>query len=417
MEKRYFPIKSDTACQAKWSHNALNLQVGKTSSCCKIEPVSFTAEDFDNFHNLPIYQKERQQMLDGQRPSRGCEICWNIEDAGGESYRLFHNKLLDQAPSELDKDPTTLKVTPTVLTLGFNNVCNLKCLYCGDQFSSQIFTENRKFGSFSKDGVTIKNVLTEQPPDNALLMRKFWNWLDRNYEKLKRLEIVGGEPFFQQELDQLLDFMLERTNIRLEFEIISNLAVPQKKINQNCEKIKRLVSEKRIARFELLSSIDCWGSEQEYVRSNLDLTIWKENFEYFAGQDWCKLSIHQVMTSLTVMSMPDLIDYINNQKQKNKRQISQFVSTPHGTYSFLDLKVLGYENIREVEQDILAKLDDDQAVTTVNGMFSLAKKYQTDRQELNKMLIFLNEIDQRRGTDWRNTFPWLLIIMEDNDVV
>lgn len=417
MGEKYFPIKSDSACQAKWSHNALNLQVGKTSNCCKVEPVSFTEEDFDNFHNLPIYLSERQQMIDGKRPGRGCELCWEIEDAGGESYRQFHNKLLDQIPQELYTDPTSLSVIPTVLTIGFNNVCNLKCLYCGDQFSSQIYTENRKFGSFNKDGVQIKNVLEEIPEDNSGLMQKFWNWLDQNYEKLRRLEIVGGEPFFQKELDQLLDFMLERTNKRLEFEIISNLAIPQKKINQNCEKIKKLVAEKRVGRFELLASVDCWGPEQEYVRSNLDLSIWKENFEYFAKQDWCKLSIHQVMTSLTVMSMPDLIDYIDLQRQKHQKEIAQFVSNPHGTHSFLDLKILGHDNVKEIEKKILSKLNDKQALITVKGMFALVAKYQTDRQELRKMLLFLNEMDRRRETNWKDAFPWLVNIMEENNVV
>lgn len=417
MGEKYFPIKSDSACQAKWSHNALNLQVGKTSNCCKVEPVSFTEEEFDNFHNLPIYLNERQQMVDGKRPGRGCELCWEIEDAGGESYRQFHNKLLDQIPEELYTDPTSLSVIPTVLTIGFNNVCNLKCLYCGDQFSSQIYTENRKFGSFNKDGVQIKNVLEEIPEDNSGLMQKFWNWLDQNYEKLRRLEIVGGEPFFQKELDQLLDFMLERTNKRLEFEIISNLAIPQKKINQNCEKIKKLVAEKRVGRFELLASVDCWGPEQEYVRSNLDLSTWKENFEYFAKQDWCKLSIHQVMTSLTVMSMPDLIDYIDLQRQKHQREIAQFVSNPHGTHSFLELKILGHDNIKEIEEKILSKLNDKQALITVKGMFALVAKHQTDRQELKKMLLFLNEMDRRRETNWKNSFPWLVNIMEENNVV
>lgn len=416
MGEKYFPIKSESACQAKWSHNALNLQIGKTSCCCKVEPVSFTAEEFDNFHNLPIYLIERQQMINGERPARGCEICWDVDDSGGESLRQFYSKLPNLAPFELEDDPTATNVTPTVLTLGFNNACNLKCLYCGDQFSSQIYTENLKFGSFNHNGVVIENVLTESTT-NTDIVDKFWAWLDRNYEKLRRIELVGGEPFFQKDLDRLLDFMLKRKNTHLQFQIVSNLAVAQKKINQNCEKIKQLVSEKRISRFELLSSIDCWGNEQEYVRSNLDLEIWKENFEYFARQKWCKLSIHQVISSLTIMSVPGLLDFVNMQKKKHNKRISQFLSNPHGTHSFLNLRVLGYDNLREIERVILSKIDDEQATVTLNGMFALAKKHKTDRQELEKMLIFLNEIDRRRETNWRGTFPWLVNIMEEQNVV
>ena len=50
MTEKYFPIKTDTACQLKWSHSTVFLTTLSTASCHRVEHNKFDLETFD-FHN------------------------------------------------------------------------------------------------------------------------------------------------------------------------------------------------------------------------------------------------------------------------------------------------------------------------------------------------------------------------------
>jgi hypothetical protein len=49
-EKKYFPIKTATACQLKWAWSTINLPKGITQSCHRVDPHPFDINSF-NFHN------------------------------------------------------------------------------------------------------------------------------------------------------------------------------------------------------------------------------------------------------------------------------------------------------------------------------------------------------------------------------
>lgn len=419
MEKRYFPIRSETACKLKWSWNTINLQTGKTASCCKAKYVDIDINDFDNFHNYPHNLESRQSMLNGQQPSE-CNFCWTVEEHNGGSWRKYHNQIPNGYPLELDHNES-ITVIPTILEVYFTNVCNLKCLYCSDLNSSQIQDENRRFGTFNKNGVVIKSLNTSIP-DVEGLTEKFWLWLEKNYKNLQRLQILGGEPFFQKELLQLIDFMEQNENPNLEFEIVSNLATTQERIRKPIERIKTLIASKKIARFEILASIDCWGAEQEYIRSNLDLDLWQKNFEYIAEQKWIVLSFNQVISSLTIFTVPELLGYINQIRQKFNRKIGHQLTPVSYSHSFLDISVLGKRALEDTIQSVYEKMDlsdwqTNQAKILLEGIFSNIIDINPNQIELNKLIVFLDEIDRRRGYNWKQTFPKLLTIMRDHNVV
>ena len=49
----YFPIKTDTACQSKWSWSTVWLNRGTSSSCHRVDDFPIPVDDFGSFHNLP----------------------------------------------------------------------------------------------------------------------------------------------------------------------------------------------------------------------------------------------------------------------------------------------------------------------------------------------------------------------------
>ena len=147
--RKVFPIQTATSCQLKWVWSTVYLITGETASCHRTNHHKFNYETF-NFHNTEEKLQDRQRMLEGQWPEKGCEYCRNIELAGGASDRItnldFWN--FDQ-PKELQLNLTATTVTPRILEIYFNNTCNLKCTYCGPHFSSLWNDELTRFGDIT----------------------------------------------------------------------------------------------------------------------------------------------------------------------------------------------------------------------------------------------------------------------------
>jgi len=408
MTDKYFPILTDTACQLKWTWSTVYLYEGKTNSCHRVGLSDIDSENFDSFHNTPKKLLDRSLMLDGQWPTGGCEYCKNIEDSGGQSDRQFQLQIPNLTPPELDSDPTAINVTPRILEVYLDNVCNMSCIYCWDGFSSRIQQENVKFGDFSSNGVEIKNYSVKHH-DHAKLTGSFWGWMEKNSTTLSRLHILGGEPFYQAEFEICMKFLETHYNPRLEFNIVSNLKVSMPKLENFVERIKNLIASRRIKRFDLTASIDCWGNEQEYIRYGIDMNQWQKNFDYLAGQKWITLNINQTITGLGIKSMPSLIKYIN-QHRKTRPIGHYFMACVNRSPLYPGIFGTGFFD--EDFKNILAEMPNDSwqhtnARNMMAGLQSEFNSHQRNETELSKLRTFLNEIDRRRGLKWQETFPWL----------
>jgi organic radical activating enzyme len=410
---KYFPIKTDTACQLKWTWSSIYLYTGTTNSCHRVATTVLTTDTIENFHNLPKKIADRQLMLNGEWPTGGCEYCKKIEDAGGSSDRMMQLNVPNLVPPELDQDVSATQVTPRIVEVYFDNVCNMACVYCEDRYSSKIQQENRRFGRFEKNGLIIDNT-NQQHDQQVELTDKFWQWMEQNYTTVRRLHILGGEPFYQKQFDVCLDFLYNHKNIDLEFNIISNLMIEPAKFRQHIERIKKIVAAKKIKRFELTASIDCWGPEQEYVRYGLNLEQWKKNFEFLVKEKWITLNINQVISALTIKSMPGLIEYVN--LQRSTREIGHhLITVVHPSYMNPDIFGPGYFDkdfdltLDLMPTDTWQQKEIKKYMSGVKLQVASAKK---NPQEILKLRTYLDELDRRRNQSWQETFPWLINELE-----
>jgi organic radical activating enzyme len=409
MPDKFFPIKTDTACQLKWTWSTIQLYSGATNSCHRVGTSIIDPDNFDSFHNTEKKLQDRKMMLEGQWPTGGCEYCQNIEKSGGQSDRQFHLQIPSLVPPELDVDPIATHVTPRILEVYLDNVCNMSCVYCWDGFSSRIQQENIKFGDFASNGIEIKNTSVRHP-EHKKISDAFWHWMEENYQSLRRFHLLGGEPFFQPQFETCLEFLETHHNPELEFNIVSNLKVPASKLQNFVERVRRLIATKRIKRFDLTCSIDCWGQEQEYIRYGIDLSAWKQNFEYIAKQKWIVLNINQTITGIGIKSMPELIDYVNQQR-KDRTIGHYFMACVNISHLYPGIFGAGFFD-KDFER-ILAVMPNDtwqhkQAYNMMQGLQSEFNVHSRNNQELLKLRIFLDEIDRRRNLDWKQTFPWLV---------
>lgn len=433
-KETYFPLKDvGKCCSNKWGWSTIWLNAGTTSSCHRVEQVPIDFNNFDNFHNLPKKIEDREKMLRGEWPhgsdkgnaltadrENGCQYCQRIEESGGISDRLQVNDQFNYEShiNELESDPMATHVTPTTVEIFAENTCNLRCIYCSAGLSSRIDDEDKKFGPILFRGehplTTSKGNVDHAP----LLMEKFLDWLDKNIQSLARLHLLGGETYIQHKLlESVFDILERNPNPTLCLNIFSNFNAPRKYFYTYNERIKDLQSRGHLQRFDLTFSIDCWGPQQSYVRSGLDLDLAEEYWAWACNEkikgddtDWLYLNINQTIGSMTIKTMPDLIEMIY--KHSGDKLVGHYFSFLQG-FSFQQAEIFDWSLWEEDFERILGTMKRDtenqqDAYDRMLGIRDTYKKHcKRNEIEIEKLHCYLDELDRRRGTDWRSLFPYL----------
>jgi organic radical activating enzyme len=405
---RHFPIHSSTACKSKWNWSTLYLATGTTSSCHRVEKNHIPIDNFNSFHNLPNKLNDRELMLKGQWPTGGCSYCKNIEEVGGVSDRQYHLHIPNAIPDELLIDSTSLVVTPKIVEVYLNNICNLSCVYCHETFSSKIETENNKFGKIQIVEENLKfngNLLNRTERKTYFVY--FCKWLEQNIHSLERLQILGGEPFYQKEFKDVLKIIKANGHRNLTLNIVSNLMVSD--LYEQIAEIKEIILSKKLKKLSIIASIDGWGNEQEYARYGLQMQTFLNNFEFLVQEKWIELGINQTITALTLKSIKDLYNYIN--LKKNNRKININFSLVMG-HEYLNPKIFGknfwVNDMKEILQ-LMPESNETEKITKnyMEGIFSYISSSEQNIEQIQNLKLYLDEIDRRRNLDWRKTFPYL----------
>lgn len=406
----WFPPQGKTVCLQKWSQVSLYLWENASSSCHRNLNADIP-DDYD-FHNTEPVIKHRGKMLNGEWPSdgRGCEHCRDQELAGGMSDRLnFLSRPENQryVPIELYKDPTAVKVNPTQLSVHFNNKCNMKCLYCGPTLSSSWVKEVAQY----EDLKTIQFDPWEIDASYKHRLNKFFKWMDKNYQNLKAFDLLGGEPFIQPEVWDCVDWMIEHPNLECDVEIYSNMQIKPNLFIRKMQKLKELVKTVREVRF--VASIDCWGPASEYIRSGLNLETFETNMNYLIQEcPEIAASMNWTVSSLSIPYISDLVkktidwNKIRSVSVNYNKCIDPIIYDPHimptGVYTNY------IEEILRLNEEMFK--GDPVSKTYAEGIFNEIENSPSIPHKIIELKQQLDTLDSRRGTNWKETFPWLINI-------
>lgn len=429
MHNKIFPIKNDPACLLKWGFSSVYLNVGQSNSCHRCLPSPIPLDDFASFHNLPDKVQARQDMLDGKWPEKGCwQYCGKMEELGGLSDRLLQLQKLeypDLVAPELWNDATATTVTPTMLEVYFQNTCNMKCMYCRPDQSSQWEQELRTLGPMKTRVITVPEKTSKSDYNRRL--SDLWKWLENNHATLRRYHVLGGEPFLLDETEQSFDFWLAHPNDKLVFTMFSNLNIEIGRFQHMLEKMRELVEKRCVYKFELTVSIDCWNPQAEYVRYGLDLDTFVRNFDIVNNLDWLDLHVNSAVTALTIKSMPELLSWIDtyDQKriQKNLRPIELsfnlggLSSTPKPPDNPVNIggHVFDEDFARIISAFTNSTISRDHELEHLKIMHERILSNPYNPHTVFRLKQHLDELDQRRGTDWKQVFPWLMDL-EDSPI-
>ena len=242
---------------------------------CSYTPGIFDLSKYKTIHekwNSPEYEKFRQSFLDNEQDPL-CHVCWQEEKAGQTSLRQRLNTF--RGTKNVEKafeqwiDSKKYKIYPKVVTLIPGNQCNLACVICYGNFSSKW---NSEISNFPKNDI-FKNAIYK----NWNMNKEEYKDIVDNSEHIQRLELFGGEPFYNKKnKTELIDPIIKKGTAK-------NMTIY---FNTNCTQwdeafIKKL--ESNFKKVEIRGSIDGIDKQFEYLRygARWDNTI--ENIKKFTN--------------------------------------------------------------------------------------------------------------------------------------
>jgi hypothetical protein len=88
------------------------------------------------------------------------------------------------------------------------------------------------------------------------------------------------------------------------------------------------------------------------------------------------------------------------------------------THEFLYPGIFGSGFFSKDFDVILAKMPEEtwqqkEAKKYMHGVQQQIDSCQRDQKKINQLSVFLTEMDRRRGTDWKQIFPWLVKEIEN----
>jgi organic radical activating enzyme len=359
-------------------------------------------------------------MLDGVRPPE-CDYCWRVEDQGHTSDRVYKSATTWALPyiKDLKIDANN---TPHYLELSFSSTCNFKCVYCSPEISSSWMKEIQEHGAYPTSNRYGNLQWLEQtdrmpldPNGDNPYVDAFWAWFPELYPKLQTIRITGGEPLLSRDTWRLLEYIAENPRPELTVAVNTNLGVQDALIDKLIIAVNKIAPNVR--EVQVFTSNEATGKSANYIRTGLDYAAWIENVNYVA--DKCPSVLVSVMTTVGILSVPTFVEFISQllamRRRYNHRPFLQiqFSINMLRYPKFLELTnldeptkqrfrnqlqlLLNETNITQVEADQIRRLMD--YVTSATS----------DTQSRRDFQLYVDELDRRRGTDFKETFPELIL--------
>ena len=191
-------------CAAPWRGLHINPR-GDIKTCCAGNPNmlgNLSSHSIEEILNGDKLKQIRAALQQGQQHEY-CSNCIDRERNDGDSERSWHNTINE------DFDVTTATLDyeyPTLIDVRWNKTCNLSCNYCGPADSS-------KWSEIKKIPI---------PAENRHYYHDVCNFIEKHYDKVKEVALVGGEPLLLKENERLLDVIPSDCVVT----VITNLSNP-----------------------------------------------------------------------------------------------------------------------------------------------------------------------------------------------
>jgi hypothetical protein len=245
----------------------------------------------------------------------------------------------------------------------------------------------------------------------------FFKWWETDlHQTLQELRITGGEPLMSGETWKLLDwFKHNKGKSQTRLAINSNLG-------QEVD-VDRLLSSIDGSVVDIYTSQESIGTQAEYIRDGLDYAAWLENVHKLLDSDRIR-AVHCMATinALCLITLPDLLTQVVDLKRRYGRERVSFTLNILRFPSFQSPLILP-DYLRNTFQLNLTEwlrnhrhnaLMHEHELNHLRRLIDYLDVVKTPHSEafdrpklLNDFSQFHTQYDQRRGKNFRTTFPLL----------
>lgn len=256
-------------CAAFWNHT--NVRPGnRVFPCCRFKtPVTTFTGDVTAILHTAEYIKLREDSANGVHIA-GCEKCYYEESLGKESLRQRFN-------AEYTTDTVELKY----LEIGFDNICNLACDGCWEEWSST--------------WANIKSPDTKKI--NILTTEEFFNVPDT----VDKVLFLGGEPLMTSRHIQFLKRLINPETVSVIYYTNGTFLFKQEEI----EFLKKFKAVK------IFVSIDAVGELNDRVRQGSNWSDILKFLDQLASTEF-DMTINSVVHANNWHGINDLAEFIKD---------------------------------------------------------------------------------------------------------
>lgn len=393
-------------CVLKWFHQEMHLGSGLNHSCYHC-PTHKIPENSD-LHNTPHKKEMRAMMLQGGRPDE-CSYCWQVEDLDLISDRqTLAVQFFKHDPNIIAKatEAGLNDVYPKYLELSFTNKCQMKCSYCGPSFSSSWQKEIDEFGPYDLSQDEYYNG-SEYKETNSPYLKRFWQWFPEAYKHLFVLRVTGGEPLLDKNTYKLLEYVKDNPREGMTFHCNTNLMITEKRVKRYIDLVKDIPNTK------LYVSIDSWGDQAEYIRHGLDIGHFEQNLHRVLGSG-IEVGIMNTFNFLSIHNLDEFLFKMAELKNTYKELITidipymtspEHLSAQISSDAHISMLVNGLKTMESYPWFTTGEIEKFRK--TVGWIQANRFKGEKLIRHRKDFWAFVKQHDERRGTDFKGTFPHL----------
>ena len=263
--------------------------------CCMYQQQDKKIYDFKSYWQSNELKNLRNDFRANKKP-KGCWKCFEMEDKGKKSIRQnandsrleLHKDLIEKADKEL---------LPLEIKIKVGALCNLACRMCVSNVSSRVNAVYRSVG-----WETLEPYKYDQDAEEMLKLYA---------ESIKYIDVVGGEPFYNKKLINLLYWLKENNHSKnMTMYITSNGMFCNMKLIELLKSFKEVV---------LIISLDGIGKVHEYIRPGCNFTVVDQNIEKFREYG-LNVLVQSTISLLNVLHLKELDQWCNDRKIHNPQK-------------------------------------------------------------------------------------------------
>ena len=324
----------------------------------------------------------RKDMLSGV-PVDACNSCYRQEKHGLVSQRQSNNKkfkiLTENYPEKIVELYYKDLISPIDYELQITNICNLKCIMCGEFDSSALLSENKilKISNFNQS-------------DYAVSQKEIDKILELLQNPLtKSVTFRGGEPLLIPQIKKtMLEVIKSNRSKTIDLQLVTNCT----EFNQ--EWVDILNNFKSVW---IVCSIDAIGDRYEFIRYGAKWSQITDNINLIKTIKNVTVTVNAVVQNINLLGIVDLINwceknelYINLSRLQEPKYLTAEVAPK-------EIKIQAIEQLKEIKYN---KVENLQAIIQY-----ITDSVHTTYDNWNELVQTINIKDTYRKTNFIKSFP------------